>query len=126
MQSDLKWTEIQIFNTSIHIIEIGGHLERKILTKMAEILKNCPFLDIIYQKSYSLGAGLQSCPLCCFLKQKLEFEEFSRCLHGNLKQIVSFKMASKKAALGTVQNFLLGGGWKNAHKKCILPPYNFP
>ena len=88
---------------------------------MAEILKNCPFLDIIYQKSYSLGAGLQSCPLCCFLKQKLEFEEFSRCLHGNLKQIVLFKMLSKKAALGTVQNFLLGGGGKMPIKNAYSP-----
>ena len=117
------------FNTSIHLIEIGGHFERKILTKMAEILKNCPFLDIIYQKSCSTGAGLQYCPLCCFLKQKLEFEEFSRCLHGTLMQIVLFKMASKKAALGTVQNFLLGGVvlfWKSARKKCILPPPRSP
>ena len=46
-QCDLRWTKIQIFNTSIHILEIGGRLECDILTKMADILKNCLFMHII-------------------------------------------------------------------------------
>ena len=46
-QSDLKWSKIVIFNISIHIFEIGSHLECDILTKMADILQNCPFPHII-------------------------------------------------------------------------------
>ena len=54
-QSDLRWSEIVIFNTSIHIFEIGRHLECDILTKMADILQNCPFLHVILQNLTAKG-----------------------------------------------------------------------
>ena len=54
-QNDLKWSKILIFNISIHILEIGGHVECDILTKMADILKNFPFQHIIFSKNPAAG-----------------------------------------------------------------------